>query len=176
MFREIYFLCKITQFSFGFREISFHLRKITLIDELTVTRRNRWTDPTDPTFFHLGSRIRTVSIPDPGSRILDPHQRIKYFNPQKSKQWFLSSKKFDPGCSSRIPDPDADFLPSWITGPGGQKGTQSPIPDPGSGSAALFMIISLPVCRRFKDGGGRGDQRRVPPAVHQRQVHLPEHR
>jgi hypothetical protein len=31
---------------------------------------------------------------------------------------------------SRIPDPDADFLPSRIPDPGGQKGTQSRIPDP----------------------------------------------
>ncbi len=30
----------------------------------------------DPTFFHPGSRIRTVSIPDPETRIPDPHQRI----------------------------------------------------------------------------------------------------
>ncbi len=35
----------------------------------------------DPTFIHLGSRIQTVSIPDPGSElspswIPDPHQRI----------------------------------------------------------------------------------------------------
>ncbi len=30
----------------------------------------------DPTFFHPGSRIRTVSIPDLRSRIPDPHQRI----------------------------------------------------------------------------------------------------
>jgi hypothetical protein len=46
-------------------------------------------DP-DPTFFHPGSRIRTVSIPDPGSS-------SKYFNPQKSqKKWFLSFKKYDP--------------------------------------------------------------------------------
>jgi hypothetical protein len=79
----------------------------------------------DPTFFHPGSRIRTVSIPD-------PHQRIKYFNPNKSKKWFQSSKKYDPGCSSRIPDPDADFLPSQI--PGSKKHS---IPDPGSGSATL---------------------------------------
>ncbi len=78
-----------------------------------------------------GSRIRTVSIPDPGSRILI--KECKYFNPsKKQKKWFLSSKKYDPGCSSRIPDPDADFLPSRIPDPGsrGQKGTQSRIPDP----------------------------------------------
>ncbi len=37
-------------------------------------------DPAD--FFP--SRIRTVSIPDPGSRILI--KEFKYFNPQKSKK------------------------------------------------------------------------------------------
>jgi hypothetical protein len=38
----------------------------------------------DPTFYHPGSRIRTVSIPDPGSRILV--KEFKYFNPKKSKK------------------------------------------------------------------------------------------
>ncbi len=53
----------------------------------------------DPNFFHPGS----------GSRIRI--KEFKYFNPKK---WFLSSRKYDPGCSFRIPDPDF-----------------SPIPDPG---------------------------------------------
>jgi hypothetical protein len=48
--------------------------------------------------------------------ISDPHQNFKYFNPQK---WFLSFRKYDPGCSSRISDPDADFLP--IPDPGVKK-------------------------------------------------------
>jgi hypothetical protein len=74
-------------------------------------------------FFHPGSRIRTVSIP--GSRILI--KEFKYFNPKKSKKWFLNSKKYDPGCSSRIPDPDADFLPSRIPDSGVKKA-----PNPGS--------------------------------------------
>jgi hypothetical protein len=39
----------------------------------------------------------------------------------------LSSKKYDPGCSSRIPDPDADFLPSRIPDPEVKKA-----PNPGS--------------------------------------------
>jgi hypothetical protein len=51
----------------------------------------------DPTFFHPGSRIRI--------------KEFNYFNPKK---WFLSSRKYDLGCSSRIqgskwhrnPDPD----------------------------------------------------------------------
>jgi hypothetical protein len=74
-----------------------------------------------------GSRIRTVSIPDPGSSSKNLSKLT-----QKSKKWFLCSKKYDPGCSSRIPDPDADFLPSRI--PGSKK---HPILDPGSGSATL---------------------------------------
>ncbi len=36
-------------------------------------------------------------------------------------------KKYDPGCSSRIPDPDAYFLPSRIPEPGVKKA-----PNPGS--------------------------------------------
>jgi hypothetical protein len=58
------------------------------------------------------SRIRTVSIPDPGSS----SKNLSILTPKKAKKWFLSSKKYDPGCSSRIPDPDADFLPSRIQG------------------------------------------------------------
>jgi hypothetical protein len=48
---------------------------------------------------HLGSelspsRIRTVSIPDPGSRIPDPgssSMNLSILTPKKSKKWFLSS-------------------------------------------------------------------------------------
>ncbi len=56
----------------------------------------------DPTFFHPGSRIRI--------------KEFKYFNPSK---WFLSSKKYDLGCSSRI----LFFLPIPDPGSRGQKGT-----------------------------------------------------
>jgi hypothetical protein len=76
----------------------------------------------DPTFFHPGSRIRTVSIPDPGSS-----KNLSILTPKKAKKWFLSSKKYNPGCSSRIPDPDADFLPSRIPDQGVKKA-----PNPGS--------------------------------------------
>jgi hypothetical protein len=65
------------------------------------------------------------SIPDPGSEFFPTRIRIKefkYFNPKK---WFLSSRKYDSGCSSRI----------WILDPGVKKA-----PDPGSGSATLFML------------------------------------
>jgi hypothetical protein len=35
-------------------------------------------------------------------------------SPQKGKKWFPSSKKYEPGSSIRIPETDADFLPSRI--------------------------------------------------------------
>ncbi len=63
-----------------------------------------------PIFFHPGSRI---SI-----------KEFTYFNPKK---WFISSRKYDPGCSSRIRI--LTFYPSPIPDPGymGQKGTGSRI-------------------------------------------------
>jgi hypothetical protein len=72
----------------------------------------------DPNFLH------------PGSRILI--KEFKYFNPKK---WFLSSRKYDPGCSSRIriPESDPDFLPIPDPGSRGQKGT---------GSVTLVGIMS----------------------------------
>jgi hypothetical protein len=75
----------------------------------------------DPTFFHPGSRIRTVSIPDPGSA----SKNLSILTQKKTKKWVLSSRKYDPGCLSRIPDPDADFLPIPDPGSRGQKGTGS---------------------------------------------------
>jgi hypothetical protein len=82
----------------------------------------------DPGSDFFPSRIRTVSIPDPGSS----SKILSILTPKKAKKWFLSSKKYDPGCSYQIlglfiPDPDADFLPSRIPDPGGQKDTQSRI-------------------------------------------------
>jgi hypothetical protein len=89
----------------------------------------------DPTFFHPGSRIRTtVSIPDPGSA----SKNLSILTPKK---WFLSSRKYDLGCSSRIPDPDADFLP--IPDPGVKKA-----PDPGSATlvttqSSVFHFLQI---------------------------------
>ncbi len=83
----------------------------------------------DPTFFHPGSRVRIVSNPDPRSRIRI--KEFKYFNPKK---WFLSPRKYDPGCSSRIRM--LTFYPSRIPDPGVKKA-----PDPGSGSAPLHVIF-----------------------------------
>jgi hypothetical protein len=90
----------------------------------------------DPNCLHPGSRIRI--------------KEFKYFNPKKNKKLFLSSRKYDPGCSSQIPDPDADFLP--IPDPEVKKA-----PDPGSGSATLIRIlIFLPIPdRRILDPGVR---------------------
>ncbi len=78
---------------------------------------------------YLGSRIQLFPIPDPnclhpGSRILI--KEFKYFNPKKGKKkWFLSSKKYDPCCSSRI-----RMLTFSHPGSRGLKDTQSRIPDP----------------------------------------------
>jgi hypothetical protein len=71
----------------------------------------------NPNFFHPGSASKNFCT---------------YFNPKK---WFLSSRKYDPDCSSRIriPDPDPDYLP--IPDPGVKKA-----PDPGSGSATLVTL------------------------------------
>ncbi len=84
----------------------------------------------DPTFFHPGSRIRTVFIPDPGSlsknlSILTPKKAKKWF--LSSKKWFLSSKKYDPGCSSRIRMLTFSYPGSPIPDPGVKKA-----PNPGS--------------------------------------------
>ncbi len=83
------------------------------------------------------------SIPDPGSRIRI--EEFKYFHPKK---WFLSSRKYDPGCSSWILDPDPYFLP--ISDPGSPR-TRGKTPDPGSGSATLIYskpYIYLPLVFR----------------------------
>ncbi len=72
----------------------------------------------DPNFFHPGSRI---SI-----------KEFKYFNPKKL---FLSSTKYDPGCTSR--NRILTFYPSRIPDPGFKKA-----PDPGTGSATLESTVS----------------------------------
>ncbi len=77
----------------------------------------------DPGSDFLPSRIRTVSIPDTGSA----SKYLSILTPKKPKKWFLSTRKYDPGCSSRIPDPDADFYPSRIQG---SKRHRIPDPDP----------------------------------------------
>jgi hypothetical protein len=63
-----------------------------------------------------GSTSRNLFFP---SRI-----RIKEFKYCNTKKWFLSSRKYDPDCSSWIPDPGVKKAP-----------------DPGFGSATLLQII-----------------------------------
>jgi hypothetical protein len=82
--------------------------------------------------YFFRSRIRLFSILDPGSEFFPYRFCIKefqYFNPQK---FFLSSRKYDPGCSFQIPDPDRDFLS--IPNPGFriQGSKRHRIPDFGS--------------------------------------------
>ncbi len=72
------------------------------------------------------SRIRTVSIPDPGSS----SKNLSILTPPKAKKkWFLSSKKYDPGChpGSRILMLTFSHPGSWIPDPGVKK-----VPNPGS--------------------------------------------
>jgi hypothetical protein len=75
-----------------------------------------------------GSDFFPSLIPYPNC--LHPRSRVrikKNLSVLTPKKWFLSSRKYDPGCSSRIPDPDADFYPSRIPG---SKRHRIPDPDP----------------------------------------------
>ena len=68
----------------------------------------------DPPFFHFGSRIRTVSIPDPGSA---------------SKNLSIVSKTM---VSNSVADPDPGSGIRCFLTPGSGMG-ESEHPDPGSG-------------------------------------------
>jgi hypothetical protein len=100
--------------------------RVDILNIHTNTMRYGYTTPgasvADPgclsrirLFFHSRSRIRVFL-----SRIRI--KEFKYFNPKK---WFLSSRKYEPGFSSRIPDPDPFF-----NHPGSRRGQKAP--DPGS--------------------------------------------
>ncbi len=91
----------------------------------------------DPTFFHPGSRTN-FTIPDPGSA----SKNLSILT-QKNHKWFLSSMKYDPGCSSRIPDPDPYFLPIPDPGSQIQGSKRHRILDPRSGSVPLNYRISF---------------------------------
>jgi hypothetical protein len=81
-----------------------------------------------------GSDFFPSRIPDPGSELFP--SRIPDFNPKK---WFLSSMKYDPGCSSRIRI--LTFYPSRIPDPGVKKA-----PDPETGSATLPVFFGSGLC------------------------------
>ncbi len=67
-------------------------------------------------------------------------KEFKYFNPKK---WFLSSKKYDPGCSSRIQI--LTFYPSRIQG---SKRHRIPDPDPQHWSY-VFCVFRLVAFKRW---------------------------
>jgi hypothetical protein len=75
----------------------------------------------DPGSDFFPSRIQTFSIPDPGSS----SKNLSILTPKNQKKWFLSSKIYDPDCSSRIRM--LTFYPSRIPDPGVKKA-----PNPGS--------------------------------------------
>ncbi len=74
-------------------------------------------------FFPSRSQIQTVSIPDPASA----SKNLIILIPKEQKKWFPSSRKYDPGCSSRIPDPETGCWLSTCPGSRGQKGIGSRI-------------------------------------------------
>ncbi len=79
-----------------------------------------------------GSDFFPSRIPDPNFPIPDSGSASKNLSFLTPKKWFLSSRKYDPGCSSRIPDPDPYSLSisdpgSWIQG---SKRHRIPNPDP----------------------------------------------
>ncbi len=82
------------------------------------------TNVSDPgCLYHIRSFLsRIQGQKDMGSRI-----RIKEVKFFQLKKLFLSSRKYDPGCSSRILDMDLDFLPLPDPGSRGHKGTGSRI-------------------------------------------------
>jgi hypothetical protein len=83
----------------------------------------------------LRIRMGLFSIPDLGNFFTS--KNLSILTP---KNWFLSSRKYNPGCSSQIqiPDPDPDFLP--IPDPGVEKAQ-----DPGSGSALDTGTVSFQI-------------------------------
>ncbi len=83
---------------------------------VSTRRRIALTSVVDPGCL---SRIRLFFIPESGSEIFPSRIRIK------AKKMFLSSKKYDPVCSSRIRI--LTFYPSRIPDPGVKK---APDPDP----------------------------------------------
>ncbi len=96
-------------------------------------------------FFYPGSRIRIKEF-----RIFPSRIRIKEFKYFYPKKRFLSSRKYDPGWSSRIRI--YTFYPSRISDAEVKK---APDPGPGSGSATLLTnkLISKSSFSSRKDSG-----------------------
>jgi hypothetical protein len=90
-----------------------------VVDPECLSRIRMFSNP-DPHLFHLGSRI-------PASN------KLSILTP---KNWFLSSRKYDPGCSSRIRILFVTHPGSRTPDPGVKKA-----PDPGYGSATLVNRV-----------------------------------
>jgi hypothetical protein len=132
------------------------LRSETLL--LTVANKTKksypFVDPVKNSVLRIrdvypGSRIRLFSIPNPGSELSPSRilvKEFKYFNPKKSKKWFFSSKKYDPGCSSRIRMLTFSHPGSRIPDVGVKKA-----PNPGSririrNTGKMFVVVSVELC------------------------------
>jgi hypothetical protein len=101
-------------------------------------------------------------IPDPNPNFFHPGSRIRI------KELFLSSRKYDPGCSSRIRI--LIFYPSPIPDPGFKKA-----PDPGSGSATLVDEGSIKLLHCHFTGEpapGGSDPPHQPEEDHRRRAEL----
>ncbi len=72
-------------------------------------------------------QIRDVQwfIPDPGSEFFHPGSRIRFKEFNLTKKLFLSSRKYDPDCSSRI-----RILIFYSSRIQGSKRHRIPDPDP----------------------------------------------
>jgi hypothetical protein len=57
-----------------------------------------------------------------------------------------------PGCSSRIPNPDPDFLPVPHPGSSGQKGTGTRIPDPQHQYYLVYVLVPMLKNKNFTTG------------------------
>jgi hypothetical protein len=66
-----------------------------------------------------GSDFFPSRIPDQNFSIPDPGSASKNLGILTQEKWFLSSRKYDPGCSSQIPDPWVKKAPDpehWCCG------------------------------------------------------------
>jgi hypothetical protein len=90
----------------------------------------------NPTFFHPGSRIRTVSIPDPGSS-----KNLGILTPKKAKNGFQALKNM-----IRVVHPGSRIRMITFSHPGSriQGSKRHPIPDPGSATLLAFRSILDP--------------------------------
>jgi hypothetical protein len=124
----------------------------------------------DPTFFHPGFRI-LFSIPHPG--FFFPSQiHIKELSILTKKKSFLSSRKYDPGCSFRIRI--LTFYPIRIPDPGRKK---APDPDPqhlyskfSFIEAVTGLLITLVISRYYTNPRYKTAPVSVGPACRVRQV------